>query len=317
MDGIGDGAPPCTRRAFFRHASRATAGAAALSVAACAQPLQPTPLRIDRSVRSESQDARVRHLVLHYTAAPLARSMQLLTEADFRVSAHYLVPEGEDLPVYQLVPEDRRAWHAGPSYWQGERMLNASSIGIEIVNPGFPDEDQALPPMLRRWHPYGEAQFQVLARLAAGIVARHGIRPTRVVGHSDIAPGRKSDPGPLFPWERLYREHGIGAWPDAAAVERHARLWPFAGDTASLQSRLQAYGYDTPQTGVFDEATQQAVIAFQMHFRPARYDGVPDTETAAILDALLEKYRGPGRAEGAPGVGAGEEIGDPKEADAR
>lgn len=190
MDGIGDGAPPCTRRAFFRHASRASAGVAALSVAACAQPLQPTPLRIDRSVRSQSQDAR-------------------------------------------------------------------------------------------------------------------------------IAPGRKSDPGPLFPWERLYREHGIGAWPDAAAVERHARLQPLAGDTASLQSRLQAYGYDTPRTGVFDEATQQAVIAFQMHFRPARYDGVPDTETAAILDALLEKYRARGRAEGAPGVGAGEEIGEPKEADAR
>lgn len=192
--------------------------------------------------------------------------------------------------VYALVPETNRAWHAGVSYWQGERLLNASSIGVEIVNTGFPDADENAPLMRRRWAPFPDAQMAVVGRLAADIAARHEIPPQKVVGHSDIAPGRNLDPGPLFPWRMLHEQYGVGAWPDAIAVEYYRACRPFRGDIAELQAKLLAYGYDTPQTGVLDLRTTDVIAAFQMHFRPARYDGVPDAETVAILDALLDKY---------------------------
>lgn len=259
--------------------------------------------RIDASLRSESQDSRVRNLVLHYTALPTGASLEQLTNGEHGASAHYLVPDGgllEAGTVYQLVPEERRAWHAGRSYWQGDRLINSSSIGIEIVNQGYPSPEQDdLPLMQRRWFDFEPAQIAVVAQLAADIIARHQILPHKVVGHSDVSPGRKVDPGPLFPWERLYREHHIGAWPEREAVEYYRRLAPYRGDVRDLQKRLLDYGYEAPQTGVLDKESQDVVAAFQMHFRPARYDGVPDTETSAILDALLEKYfkrARPGRA---------------------
>ncbi|SMF99402.1 N-acetylmuramoyl-L-alanine amidase [Burkholderia singularis] len=249
---------------------------------------------IDKSIKSPNQDSRVRTLVLHYTAQTLADSLASLTDQNKQVSAHYLVPDAPDngrrFKVFELVPEACRAWHAGLSYWQGDRMLNAGSVGIEIVNLGFPPEDETLPLMNRRWYPYPDAQVAVFGRLAADVVARHQILPHKVVGHSDVAPGRKTDPGPLFPWKRLYDEFRIGAWPQAEAVAYYRSSRPFAGDIASLQSKLLAYGYDTPQTGLLDAQTVNVVSAFQMHFRPSRYDGVPDVETVAILDALLEKY---------------------------
>lgn len=252
---------------------------------------------IDASVHSANQDSRVRTLIMHYTALPLDKSLTTLTRPDKKVSAHYLVPEEgidkDHFRVYELVPESCRAWHAGFSYWQGERMLNAGSIGIEIVNLGF---DQTLnqaantPLMERAWYPYTDAQIAVIGELAAKIVARHGILPQKVIGHSDIAPGRKSDPGPLFPWQILYEKYHVGAWPDAEAVDYYRNNQPFENDIAVLQKKLLAYGYDTPQNGNLDQATIAVITAFQMHFRPKKYDGVPDVETVAILDALLEKY---------------------------
>ncbi len=160
-----------------------------------------------------------------------------------------------------------------------------------MVNLGFVPEDGHLPLVSRRWMPYPEEQLKVIGALARDIVARHAIEPHRVVGHSDIAPQRKIDPGPLFPWERLYWEFGVGAWPDNDTVALYANHFPYSGDIRTLQSKLAAYGYEVEQDGHFDEAMQKVVAAFQMHFRPARYDGVPDVETVAVLDALLEKYR--------------------------
>ena len=119
------------------------------------------------------------------------------------------------------------------------------------------------------------------------IALRYHIHPTAIVGHSDIAPTRKIDPGPLFPWKTLY-EHGVGAWPDEAAVI--AKLDQPLDSVEALQSKLQRYGYDLTINGLYDELTQQVISAFQMHFRPAQYDGTWDKQTQAILDALLEKY---------------------------
>lgn len=286
------------RRNFLRGASAWSATALVLPISGCASLLESAAPRasykLDGLIASPNQDSRVRTLVLHYTALPLGASIAILTDPKRAVSAHYLVPsvprnDGE-FGVFALVPESRLARHAGVSYWQGERMLNGTSIGIEIVNGGFPAKDNRVPLMTRSWEAYGQDQIAVVGQLAGDIVARHDIAPHRVVAHADVAPGRKLDPGPLFPWHTLYEIYGVGAWPDADVVEYHRIAQPFDGDIGDLQAKLLAYGYDTPQTGELDARTVDVVSAFQMHFRPTRYDGVPDAETVAILDALLEKY---------------------------
>jgi N-acetylmuramoyl-L-alanine amidase len=231
----------------------------------------------------------VRFLVMHYTQGDEARSLAVLTGDD--VSVHYVVPEaprvenGEPV-VYQLVPESERAWHAGASEWQGTTELNAASIGIENVNVGPIDTPQG-----RTWQPYPPAQVDAIVKLAKDIVTRYNIPPTRVVAHSDIAPQRKTDPGPAFPWKTLY-DAGIGAWPDAPAVALHlAGRDPKAPvDVAALEDKLERYGYDTATDGVFDDRARRVIAAFQMHFRPSDYAGNPDAETDAIGAALLDKY---------------------------
>ncbi|MET3449655.1 N-acetylmuramoyl-L-alanine amidase [Ralstonia sp. 1138] len=286
------------RRSFLARTSVWSLGALALPLAGCgsstAQETQDASYTIDTSIQSPNQDSRVRALVLHYTAETLADSIASLTDTQKQVSAHYLVADTASgdgrFRVYALVPEEHRAWHAGLSYWQGERMLNSSTVGIEAVNLGFPPQDQNAPLMRRRWYPYSDEQIAVVGKLATDIVARHKILPQKVVGHSDISPGRKFDPGPLFPWQKLYTQFQIGAWPEAEAIDYYRNHQPFRGNIVDLQAKLLAYGYDTPQTGVLDTQTLNVVAAFQMHFRPAQYDGVPDVETVAILDALREKY---------------------------
>jgi N-acetylmuramoyl-L-alanine amidase len=243
----------------------------------------------DTSHRATSVDSRVRFLVMHYTEIGEARSLDVLTGP--HVSAHYVVPDvpplehGEPV-VYQLVPEEMRAWHAGASEWQGTTELNAASIGIENVNLGPVDTPQG-----RTWQPYPPAQVDALVRLAKDIVTRYGIPPTRVVGHSDIAPQRKIDPGPLFPWRTLYAA-GVGAWPDEADIARHlaGRDPKSPADVKALQEKLQRYGYAVATDGVLDDKTRHVFSAFQMHFRPADYAGNADAESDAIAAALLDKY---------------------------
>jgi N-acetylmuramoyl-L-alanine amidase len=159
--------------------------------------------------------------------------------------------------------------------------MNSSSIGIEIVNPGFKDT-----PTGRLWYPYTEAQVQSLIVLLKDISQRYAINPRNIVGHSDIAPLRKLDPGPLFPWKRL-AEQGIGIWPNEQAVARQQTRFETQLPSISwYQTQLARFGYDTPQTGELDVATRHVLAAFQMHFRPARYDGTPDAQTAAMLQVL-------------------------------
>lgn len=150
--------------------------------------------RIDTSHSSIGHDSRVQFIVLHYTSTDLPRSLELLSGRD--VSSHYLIGESP-ATIYRLVDEDRRAWHAGESEWNGRTWLNATSIGIELVNQGYEQSADGR----RLWYPYSQAQIDALVVLLKDIMARHGLKPGAIIGHSDIAPQRKVDPGPLFPLE--------------------------------------------------------------------------------------------------------------------
>ena len=195
-------------------------------------------------------------LLLHYTGMETAEgALERLCDPEAKVSAHYTIDE--DGTIYRHVAEERRAWHAGKSYWAGDIDVNGRSIGIEIVNPGHEFG----------YRPFPEAQMAALIPLAKAIVARHAIPAHRVLAHSDVAPDRKQDPGELFDWARL-AEAGIGLWPNNPA--------PAEGDAAAMLTR---FGYDPASTDV--------VAAFQRHFRPANVDGVVDEETLARLNALM------------------------------
>ncbi len=238
---------------------------------------------IDTTYTSVGQDSRVQYLVIHFTSEDFASSLKVLTQGP--VSAHYLVRDDPPI-VYRLVDENRRAWQAGVSSWKGQTQLNAASIGIEIVNlgdrgpPGTPPEELT-------WFDYPKAQMDVVVALVKDIVKRHQIRPDRVVGHSDIAPQRKVDPGPRFPWKRLADE-GLVVWPDPAVVaQRRPAFEERLPDVAWFQQRLEQHGFAVPKTGELDPATRRVVSAFQMKYRPQRFDGTPDAETAALLDALV------------------------------
>ena len=235
--------------------------------------------RIDTSHPSVNYDNRVQFVILHYTSANMENSLRLLTHG--QVSSHYLIGDDPRATVYKLVDESQRARQARDSEWLGRTWLNSSSIGIEIVNPGFRDT-----PGGRIWYPYSEAQIQALVVLLRDIVKRNHIEPRNVIGHSDIAPLRKQDPGPLMPWKRLAAE-GLGVWPDEQAVARLEGT--YAAQLPSItwfQQQLKRLGYNTPQTGELDVATRHVLAAFQMHFRPARFDGLPDAQSAAILQVL-------------------------------
>jgi N-acetylmuramoyl-L-alanine amidase len=220
-------------------------------------------------------------VVVHYTGmatgeAALAR----LRDPDAEVSAHYLIEE--DGRLFRLVPEERRAWHAGVSFWKGQTALNAVSIGIELVNPGHEFG----------YRPFPEAQIAVLIDLIADIRERWTVPNGRILGHSDIAPGRRSDPGELFPWARLAAAgHGLWAEPPASPGAPLAEGEEGTGVFA-LQAGLTRLGYDCAPSGVFDAATTTVVRAFQRHWRPGRVDGVADGETRARLVALLRAEAG-------------------------
>lgn len=250
---------------------------------------------IDENNLSPNQDNRQMFLILHYTAVSKEETLRLFKDPNFPASSHYFVPELEmdgQFKVYRFVPDDKRAWHAGASKWQSNASLNASSIGIEIENLGFPASDEQKPLMLRNWYPFAsKQQLVVLADIILKVTQKYNISPDRILGHSDISPGRKFDPGPLFPWESLYRNYGIGAWYDYETVNFYRLNKPWNNDILELQYKLSKYGYDLEFTGVLDLETTNAVSAFQMHFYPQKYDGIPDIETIARLDALLEKYR--------------------------
>lgn len=221
-------------------------------------------------------DRRPDLLLLHYTGMESAdAALDWLTRPESRVSAHYLVDAAGK--ITQMVAEDRRAWHAGAARWAGESDINSCSIGVEIHNPGH---DLGYPG-------FPEAQMRAVAALCRDILGRHGIPPMRVLGHSDVAPARKRDPGEKFDWARLARA-GVGLWAEPAPPGRDAGPGP--GDSGeeieTLQRSLRDYGYGVEVTGGYDEATRAVVTAFQRHFRPARVDGRADRSTRETLQRL-------------------------------
>jgi N-acetylmuramoyl-L-alanine amidase len=233
---------------------------------------------------SANEDSRAQFLIVHYTVLDYPGSVRALTQAGRGVSAHYLVRD-EPAGIEQLVDENRRAWHAGASYWAGNQNLNSASIGIEIVNLGYTDG-----PNGRTYAPFPQPQIDAVIRLAKDIQARHKIAPDHVLGHEDIAPGRKQDPGPMFPWKQLF-EAGIIPWPDPAQVADRKAAYEANGlpDAAWVQDKLGRFGYDIGHTGQWDDHTRDVVSTFQMKYRNSQYDGTLDAETAALIDVATTK----------------------------
>lgn len=288
---------------------------AAVLVSSCA------PYRVVES-DSTNQSSRIQYLVIHFTSQDYAESLRLLTQpSDNPVSSHYLIPETDDssysrsrLRIFRLVPEHRRAWHAGPSAWGDEVALNNRSIGIELVNVSHCTRDDpeavALEPIETacEFHSFAEEQIDLLIVLARDILARFPeIDPVDIVGHADIAPDRKVDPGPTFPWKRLHDE-GIGAWYDDETVERYRQQFSSdPPDVETIRKALKLYGYPVDTCGDVNVELQQVLRAFQMHFLPDAVSLEPDLETAARLFALVEKYR----EEEMPGLTSEPGCGDP------
>jgi len=243
---------------------------------------------LDTRRQAQAAYSRIKVLVIHYTADDFDSSLATLT--DKNVSSHYLIPavppQHNGKPrIWQLVPERDLAWHAGVSFWRGATRINDTSIGIELENRGWQKSDGQ-----KRFVPFEPAQIAALIPLAKDIIQRYDIKPQNVVAHADIAPQRKDDPGPLFPWQALAQQ-GIGAWPDPARVAFYLNGQPRyqPADPAVLLDLLSRYGYEVPEN--ISLAQQKRVImAFQMHFRPQVWNGLADVETVAIAEALLEKY---------------------------
>ena len=244
--------------------------------------------QLDTRHQAQAAYPRIKVLVIHYTADDFDSSLATLT--DKNVSSHYLIPSVPPLHrgkprIWQLVPEQDLAWHAGISFWRGATRINDTSIGIELENRGWQKSAGD-----KYFAPFEPAQIQALIPLAKDIIARYDIKPQNVVAHADIAPQRKDDPGPLFPWRALAAQ-GIGAWPDAQRVNFYlaGRAPHTPVEMASLLDLLSRYGYEVKPEMTAREQ-QRVVMAFQMHFRPTLWNGVADAETQAIAEALLEKY---------------------------
>ena len=227
----------------------------------------------------------ISYLVLHYTGMESgAAALERMRDGDAKVSAHYMIEE--DGRIFRLVDEDKRAWHAGVSEWMGESNLNSASIGIEIVNGGhdWPNKDGSLPP-------YPDVQINALIVLCKEIMARHNIPAQNVLGHSDIAPARKIDPGEHFPWQGLAAA-GVGIWP-AQERDEDSRILFGAGQrdrgVAIVQSGLAKIGYAARVSGEHDALTQDIIKALQRRFRPSRVDGVVDIETMSLIKWWAEE----------------------------
>ena len=251
-----------------------------LTLAALALPLvgcrsaSVTPASSGLDWVSHERTRPVTHLIVHHTAADLPTSLRILSGGDpaRRVSAHYLVTDEPEPRVVALVPEARVAYHAGASHWRGVDSLNEVSIGIEVVHP---DGDLS---------PYRDAQMTAVGKLLRELADRHGVDGSRILAHSDVSPGRKHDPGRFFPWERLHREFGVGAWPDPAKVAAYRDGGPPPAPR-HLAALLRLLGYrvtDDPSS------LRAALTAFQRHWRPDKVDGEADRETVARLRALLD-----------------------------
>jgi N-acetylmuramoyl-L-alanine amidase len=234
-------------------------------------------VRVSPNFGPRREGARPEFIVLHYTGMKTGEAAEAwLCDPVSEVSSHYLVHE--DGRIVQMVRESDRAWHAGKGSWRGRTDVNSSSVGIEVVNPGHAFGYRDFP----------AAQIEAVIVLCRGIAARHGVRPENVLAHSDVAPGRKVDPGERFPWKML-AEAGIGHFVEPSPIGGGRFLSEGdSGETVeALQSMLALYGYGVEINGIFDQQTKIVMEAFQRHFRTGRIDGVADRSTVETLHRLL------------------------------
>ena len=255
-----------------------------------------------QTFQSESFSTRIRFVVIHYTSIDWENSLKVLTNERYEVSSHYLIPEdGDDtysdqIKIFQLVDEENRAWHAGISQWEERTNINDQSIGIELVNQAECSVRQGSQydytnNYICLFSEFDSEQIDQLILLLKDILSRHDeIKPTYIVGHSDISPDRKFDPGPKFPWKKLY-ENGIGAWYDDQTFEKYKNQFKRKiPDINQIQCALKRYGYGVEITNKMDEQTFFVIRAFQYHFTPNKSDGSISVDTVSALWALLEKY---------------------------
>ena len=264
--------------AFARRRITSALALTILALAGCSAPRSPGSYRIDDSMTARGSASRVEIIVLHYTASSRTSALATLTNRD--VSAHYVVSDDSPPVVYRLVSEELTAWHAGESSWYGRTFINPRSIGIEIVHPGWNAANAPGPA-------FAQDQIEVVIALTRDIARRHGVSPENIVGHSDVAIGRKQDPGPACPWRQL-AQAGVGRWFDERAAADYEARFAREGvpGPAWFQDQLRRVGYAAPDTGRLDAGTRQALTAFQLHYRPDRVTGLPDAQTAARLLAL-------------------------------
>ena len=255
-----------------------------------------------QTFQSESFSTRIRFVVIHYTSIDWENSLKVLTNERYEVSSHYLIPEGGDdtysdqIKIFQLVDEENRAWHAGISKWEERTNINDQSIGIELVNQAECSVRQGSQydytnNYICLFSEFDSDQIDQLILLLKDILSRHDeIKPTYIVGHSDISPDRKFDPGPKFPWKMLY-ENGIGAWYDDQTFEKYNNQFKRKiPDINQIQCALKRYGYGIEVTNKMDQQTFFVIRAFQYHFTPNKSDGSISVDTVSALWALLEKY---------------------------
>lgn len=248
--------------------------------------------------RAKYFNERVRFIIVHYTALDDEKSIKVLTTQ--KVSSHYLVTRKEKDDVYSIVPNELRAWHAGVSYFDGYKNLNDNSIGIEISNLGYSTINREKVKAFSKgeidsniFYSFNEAQIYKVAMLITELQQKYKINPRYILGHSDIAPTRKLDPGPKFPWKYLYEHYGLGAWYDNVNYQMYYSPTLFSSYTVKdLKNEFKKYGYQMDDTDEWDNKSKRTVAAFQMHFRPQKIDGIVDLETFAIIKALNRKYVG-------------------------
>ncbi len=251
-----------------------------LVLAGCTSQNTGGPYRLDESLKANGKNSRIDIIVLHYTAS--TKPSALLTLTNREVSAHYVVSDDSKPVVYKLVDENLSAWHAGESSWYGRTFVNPRSIGIEIVHPGWArNVSGELGPL------FPAAQIDAVIALTREVAKRHGVAPENIVGHSDVAPLRKQDPGPAFPWKKL-AQAGVGRWFDEAAAAKYQAEYVRNGppDAGWFQKQLKRVGYSVPESNYFDANTLHTIAAFQMHYRPELVNSKPDAQTAARLRAL-------------------------------
>lgn len=252
----------------------------------------PEPHSSERFDSETGTATPIKLLILHYTVATLERTIDIFTGDKTTVASHYTI--SEDGRIFDHVPEERAARHAGVSYWRKLTGLNKYSVGIEHVNMGYKEHEEQPSGIVidgdtRQWYPFEQQQIDSSIILCKQIIKKHGIEPENILGHSDVAPGRKSDPGPLFPWRKLYKQ-GIGAWPDLKEDEPHECLKKTLHEENMQEwmiTHLNIWGYKLPDDST---SAQDIIRSFQMHFRPHDISGRADLECALILGSLINKY---------------------------